>query len=214
MVERDINIVRHVETYGFITIKQAQKIFFNKPSYGYDLARKRLRILEEKGHLSSVMNKFTKGEKIFYLDEKFAYPKEHTMLIMDCYSEIAKIGGEVLVFNREKRWLDGKRRSDAYCIFKIDEFLYEIFFELRLGNNHGFGIEYVINDMNKKYTQIIESGEPQAIVNGLYNSKEDIQTNRRIVIADDVRHTVDWQIDNEITIQVSTTFECFSKILL
>lgn len=221
MVERDVNILRHVEQYGFITIKQAQKMFFNNASYGYDLARKRLKILEQKGRIRSKLDHCTLGsEKIFFMSDKHSSPKKHTITIMDFYSEIVRItscssDGEILFFSREQKWLNGKRRSDAYCIFKIKGFLYEVFLEVEgSSTNKTTCREYIVDDMNKKYTDVISSKEPQAIVNEIFKSTKDIVTTRRIVIVDDMRHISDWYVEDEVVVQINSSIDNINDALI
>lgn len=214
--ERDINIIKHIERYGFITIKQGYKIFFNKAGYGYDLSRKKLANLEQKGYISGFLDYFSNtGEKIYYIEDKFKNPSKHTVLVMDTFSEIVKLGAEVLFFKREQKWLDGERRSDAYSVFKIGDYLYELFIEVEGSGSHKrYTRENIIADFNKKYTEIIQSKEPQLIINDIFGSKTDISSTRRILVVDNIPHVLEWLVDDEIIVQVNSSLEGIGKLLI
>ena len=67
LMQRDKLILKHIEQYRGITIKQAQYLFFNK---SYENARRRLSDLENKmGLIKSYKSNYSK-EKVFILDKK------------------------------------------------------------------------------------------------------------------------------------------------
>lgn len=179
--ERDLKMIRHIEKYGFITIKQAHKIFFTDRRCGYDLARRRLAKLTEQGHMLSYMDYLsTNPEKIFYLKEKYKLPSRHTILIMDTYAEIVSLGAKIMYFEREQVWEESNRRSDGYVVFLSGEYLYEVFIEViyHIGSDQKSRIE----DMSNKYYKIISSNESSDVVSEAMNTDKAMPTNKVILI--------------------------------
>lgn len=179
--ERDLKIINHIDKYGFITIKQAHKIFFTDRRCGYDLARRRLAKLTEQGHMLSYMDYLsTNPEKIFYLVDDYKYPSRHTILIMDAYAEIVSLGAKIMYFKREQDWKESNRRSDGYAIFLSGGYLYEVFIEViyHIGSDQKSRIE----DMSNKYYKILESEESSDIVSEVMNRDDEVPTNKVILI--------------------------------
>lgn len=187
--ERDLKMINHIQKYGFLTINQAYKIFFTDRRCGYDLARRRLAKLVEQGHIKSNMDYLSSSEKIFYLVDKYMQPSKHTILIMDTYAELVALCGGVekednnkgvLEFEREQEWKSIKRRSDGYGIFIMGEYLYEIFIEViyHIGTDRKTRVE----DMSKKYEEIIKYNVSKPLVNETLKREDDIPTNKIILI--------------------------------
>lgn len=216
--ERDVAIIRYIEKYGFITISQCTKMFFSDKTYGYDLARKRLAKLEKQGYFYSNLDILSnQPEKVFYIGEKNSTPTKHTILSMNVYSEIIRLSGEIIYFKKEQNWLNGTRRSDAYVLFKINDYIYQVFVEVEGGSsNKKYSRDDIVLDMSDKYSSIIESGEPKRFANTLLDLPEDYNLNltTRILIIDNVRHSIDWQVPNQVVIQLDFTMSKFSQILI
>lgn len=71
---RDKNILDFIEQNGIITIKQCSNLFYKDSKYGYDLARKRLKILEEKLDLFKA-HRFFFCNEIIYVKKDFNLKK-------------------------------------------------------------------------------------------------------------------------------------------
>lgn len=216
MRERDLKIRKHIEDFGFITIKQASKIFFQNRRCSYDLARRRLNKLSEQGYFNSYMDYLNSNpEKIFYINDKFKSPSRHTILIMDAYAEIVNMGITPLYFKREQYWLDSNRRSDGYMIFLKEGYMYEIFIEViyHLGTDKKSRNE----DMNKKYQDIINSKESLNIVKRVVEKtfektvEEDL-TNKVILVLSPIEEEID--IDNQRVVVTNYHMDNIVNILI
>lgn len=210
--ERDLKIIRHIEEYGFITIKQAYKIFFTDRRCGYDLARRRLAKLVEQGHMKGYMDYLsTNPEKIFYIDEMYKMPSKHTLLIMDSYAEIVNIGANIIYFKREQRWEITKRRSDGYAIFIMGDYLYEVFIEViyHIGTDRKSRIQ----DMSRKYLDIIESNESAPIIHESFKSFVP-NVNTVILIVSSSVDDNEIEIDDERVVNVDYRFNGIGNILI
>lgn len=205
--------MKHIEEYGFITIKQAHKIFFNDRQTGYDLARKRLFKLAEQGHMKGYIDYLSPNpEKIYYLNDKYKSPTKHTILIMDAYAEIVNLGGRMLYFKREEKWELSNRRSDGYCIFAMEGLPYEIFIEVK----YRMGTDQVnkVDDINKKYTEILNSGECESKFKRIFNTDKDLETYKVILVVDPYSHKTEWEVDDEKVVKVDYTFKGIGRILI
>lgn len=215
---RDAKIIRHIESYGFVTISECYKMFFNNRNYGYDLARKRLSKLQEQGYIFSHMDYLERcPEKIFYIDENFSTPKKHTIIVMNAFAEMVRLGAEPLFFKREQKWLDGKRRSDGYFLFKIDSYIFQLFIEVESATtNKKTSREIIVEDFNKKYTEIFSSDEPYKLIRNILrlSANETVNPVNRILVIDDVTHTIPWYVDGVTLLQSDLSLNKISQILI
>ena len=217
--KRDVKMIRHVEKYGFITISQCYKMFFNDRAYGYDLARKRLVKLQEQGHLNSQIDYLEKNpEKIFFIDEDFSSPSKHTVYIMNTLAELVKLGADILHFSREQIWLDGSYRSDGYVVFRMYEYVFQVFIEVEGNTNHKKKPRTdIVQDFDDKYSAIIESNEPMSILYDIFNlpiNDKRINPLTRILVIDQLTHSIPWEVENVSTIQVDFLFNGLGRILI
>lgn len=218
--ERDLKIIRYVESFGFVTISQCYKMFFRDRAYGYDLARKRLVKLQEQGHLYSHIDYLEKyPEKIYFIDENYISPSKHTILVMNALAEVYKLDAEVRYFSREQEWLDGERRSDGYIIFRINNYFYQLFVEIEGGTTKKkVSRETVTEDFNQKYTDIIDSKEPLYLAYDCLNLQpqdyDKLQLLTRILVVDNVTHTSPWYVEDHKVIQVDFSYKQFGQILI
>ena len=134
LTDRDKQLLRHIEQYKFTTIQQATDLFFRDRKYGYDMARKRLNLMVREDKLLA-MKDFKSGLNIYSLD-KIKTPSPSDILLMDFYCKLITEGCEVLMFEKEYRILDGKIRSDGFCIFKFCNYMMYSFVEVQL--RHAF----------------------------------------------------------------------------
>lgn len=123
----DKQLMIYLEKYHAITIKQAQRHFY-KSEYGYDVAKKRLKQLEDRGLLQSYINVVT-NEKIYFTDRKVS---AHDLYTFDFYSKLVEHGCENIEFIKEPRFLKGLIKPDAFFTFEYNESLYFILLEVDL----------------------------------------------------------------------------------
>lgn len=118
MLKLDKSILVHLETYKVITIKQAERIYFQngEPDYRNDRARKKLKQMQDNGLLKGYENAITK-EKVYYIDEKIS---AHDIYILDFYSKLHEYGCRDIVMEKEPRYLKGLIRPDALFKFVFD----------------------------------------------------------------------------------------------
>lgn len=219
--ERDEKIIRYIETYGFVTISQCYKMFFRDRAYGYDLARKRLAKLQEKGHLLSQIDYLEKNpEKIYYIDYENSSPSKHTIMIMNSLAEVYKLDANVRYFAREQDWMDGKRRSDAYILFNLNNYVYQLFVEVEGSSTKKKRTrEEIVNDFNNKYTDILNSEEPLHLAYKCFNlnptNYDKLEVITRILVIDNFSHNnYPWFVDGEKVIQLDFSLKKFGQILI
>lgn len=123
----DKQLMIYLEKYHAVTIKQARRHFY-KSEYGYDVAKKRLRQLEERGLLQSYINTVT-NEKVYFTDRKVS---AHDLYILDFYSKLAEHDCKNVEFVKEPRYLKGLIKPDAFITFEYNESLYFILLEVDL----------------------------------------------------------------------------------
>lgn len=123
-MDRDKEVLRHIEDYKSITVKQAQKIFFKN----YESARRRLKQLEDMKILKSYENKLT-NEKVYYIEDKLS---SHDLLAMDFYAELICNGATIRQYKKQPRFLNDMIRGDAFIEFLYQNNLYYIILEVDL----------------------------------------------------------------------------------
>ena len=118
LMQRDKLILKHIEQYRGITIKQAQYLFFNK---SYENARRRLSDLENKmGLVKSYKSNYSK-EKVFILDKKIS---DHDLITLDYLKFLAANDCEIVEVKMQPKYLKVIIRADAFVIFKKDGYKY------------------------------------------------------------------------------------------
>lgn len=111
LTTRDMEILEFISLYGGITIKQAYKIFFNGAKYGYDRARKRLKILADEGVIK-YNNTWASNERIYYTGKKVI--SAHQCKLLDVYADMIAAGCEILKFDTEPVYMEGQIRPDGF----------------------------------------------------------------------------------------------------
>lgn len=154
ITERDNKLISYFEEYYYATIKILEKIYFKGSSYSYNICRKRLGELIRLDYIRSIRDAET--NKFIYIfkdkNNKINPPSRHRMILLEFLAELCAAGYDVETFKVEKRWLDGKIKSDAFTIFTINDRRYHFFVEVQISNNpHNL----------EKYDTLFESGEVQ-----------------------------------------------------
>lgn len=102
LTERDRKILIFIERFKCITIQQAAKMFFSDSKHSYDLARKRLKKIEEMNCIKHSSNTVTM-ERVYYTDTK---PTPHTLYLLNFYTELVSKGCKVIDFKREPHYMN------------------------------------------------------------------------------------------------------------
>lgn len=115
--DRDREVLKWIEDYKAITLRQATELFFGG---NYKGASRRLGQLEDMELLKSYTSKATK-EKVYYQNKKV---NDHRLYIYDYLKELKKLGCKLLDMNIEPQYLNGNIRPDAFVLFKYGKYKY------------------------------------------------------------------------------------------
>ncbi|HEY5588444.1 MAG TPA: hypothetical protein VIK86_05745 [Candidatus Paceibacterota bacterium] len=183
LTNRDKQIIFHIEKYGFLTIGQANSIWFSDRKYGYDLARKHLNkcvIAKQIKSYKPVSNIY--AEKIFYIESKYSRASKSMIIAMDVYSELIRQGADMIYFKREENWFDGKYRSDAFTIVAIANNIYSACIEVI--DNEKLTYTAQRKHFISKYEEIYEDDEPLKKLMEITNLDRNFTEPKLIVIAE------------------------------
>jgi hypothetical protein len=196
LTDRDMMILKHVETFNFITINQTVDMFFNTKS-GYDMARRRLNKLIQSNYLKATRNNDT-NEKIYYIDN-FKNVSLHRMLLMNYYSKLISFGVEMKTFEKEKEWNNGSIRSDGFCIFKYGGYTFYQFIEIIVSHN----------DSNLvKYDKLYKSKTVQK----LYSLSDDIFPT--LIAIDNATHKKPVELENTKVILLDFSLKSVAQVFI
>lgn len=152
--QRDKDILRHLEQFKAISLKQADKLFFQN----YKTASRRLLELEERELVKSYKNKVT-DEKVYYIEDKLS---AHDLLVMEFYTELIVQGAKVIKFTKP-HLLKDMIRPDAFIEFQHKGDLYFCFLEVDLTHFTSFS-------KLKLYEKLSKDGEIQKECYGVFPS--------------------------------------------
>ncbi len=131
ITKRDREIINFIYDFGFITIEQCSKIFFNQSVSSYDLARRRLKkIAENNNYIKSKLNSETK--QLLYIPKESTIKgiSKHDLLVIDYLAELNSMGAEVENCFIEKNY-DGVI-PDALLIFTLGGYRFYQLLEVQL----------------------------------------------------------------------------------
>lgn len=156
ITDKDTKIVRHVEKYGFITIKQAEDLCYNNLAYGYSYARQRFKQLIDLDYLKVYRSPIV-NRNIYYIDDEFKNPKPHKILVMDYYCKLIGHGVNMEYFKKEFEWCNGEVRSDAFAIYTLGDTRFYNVLEVNTSNNILNLEKYIkiIDDFSNKYNESV-----------------------------------------------------------
>jgi len=179
LTDEDREILLYVESFGSITITQAQNMYYNRQKGGYEMARRHCKKLVNYERLNCFRDEAF-NRNVYYIDKK---PSYHTILIMDYYTALLKAGATIKYFKREQQWLNKKYYSDGYCVYSIGQ---KVYFDL---------LEVVRTKQIevKKYKEIYESHEAHDLSHQIVNEITGQKGGKgelfpRLVIIDDIKH--------------------------
>ncbi|HII4400231.1 TPA: hypothetical protein ACY4RQ_001902 [Clostridium perfringens] len=172
--ERDYNILRFIEKYKAISLKNACRIFFTgeykSEEYRYRVAARRLLTLENKGILQSYRNSYT-DEKIYYTNKKIS---PHSVFIQDFWRVLLEMGFEVLEFNTNVSLMNGQLKPDAFVLAKYDDILVNYFLEVDLSHytDKSKLIRYEMFYKSDELTELCGTRKPCLIITRPTHSKD------------------------------------------
>ena len=123
LTNRDKEILKFIEEYKSITIRQAKYLFFKK---SYEGARRRLAELEKFGLLKSTISK-GRSEKVYFFEKMLS---DHDLYKMDYVVSLKKMGFEILKFNTKLSYFNNQLKPDAFVICKKEGYRYITFLEV------------------------------------------------------------------------------------
>ena len=120
---RDKEILKFIEDYKSLTIKQAQSLFFNG---SYEGTRRRLAELEKFGLLKSSISK-ARSEKIYFVEKLLS---DHDLYKIDYIVNLKKNQFEILEFNTKPSYFNNTLRPDAFVVCRKNGYRYLTFLEV------------------------------------------------------------------------------------
>ncbi|PWX20919.1 hypothetical protein [Clostridium perfringens] len=172
--ERDYNILRFIEKYKAISLKNACRIFFTgeykSEEYRYRVAARRLQKLENKGILQSYRNSYT-DEKIYYTNKKLS---PHSVFIQDFWRKLLELDFNVLEFNTNVSLMNGQLKPDAFVLAKYDDILVNYFLEVDLNHytDKSKLIRYEMFYKSDELTELCGTRKPCLIITRPTHSKD------------------------------------------
>lgn len=164
ITQKDKEIIKHIENYGFITNRQCREIFMNPAaSKGYEVARRRLKVIQESGtrfgredYPLSMKRNISSNENVYFYKK---FPSYHDLQIMNVYSRLIGLGIEVPFFKKNAIWEKSNQKSDGFFTCKYDDKLYACLLEICVTSN---------NTHIKSYEELYKTGELQSKLNGIF----------------------------------------------
>lgn len=129
LMPRDKELLRFIEKNKAITIYQAASLFYGN---NYKSASRRLKQLEDEGHLRSYISTYNK-QKAYYMLKPLS---SHDLVILDVYSELVRLGAKVLEFraafqeNNGLSYLKGFVKPDGYFQYQYKDYIDSFFLEV------------------------------------------------------------------------------------
>lgn len=194
--DRDKEILIHIETWGFATIKQIADIFFQRQKYGYDMARKRLNQMVDNKKL--FRRKDYESNANIYTFEKNKAVRKSDVIALDFYAKLINEGAEVLLFELQYTgFMDGKIRPDIFSAIKIENWLIYFFVEIQTRHEKA-NIE--------KYERLYVTKQ--------FQDKFQTTTFPTVVVIEDVIHKDPYNSDNFKIVQMDLNMSGFPKIFM
>lgn len=194
ITDRDREIINFIYDFGFITIEQAGKIFFNQSNTAYDLARRRLKKIAAQGdYIKSKLNSETR--QLIYIPKESSIKNvsKHDLLVIDYLAELHQLGAVLENVYIEKEF--NGVVPDALIIFKLGGYRFYQLLEVQLRHDI-----VNINRFNKVMDEILKYTNnvvPRLVI--IQNTNKDYETD----------NNTDMQID-----VIKTDLKGVSKVLV
>lgn len=181
LTQNDKNMLKFMERYGGITIRQAYKIFYNNKKSGEQMARKRLRKLADFNILKYYTNPAT-DERIYYYLDNTKKLSPHDVYLLDFYSNLILYGADIIEFRKEPVYaLEGhKIQPDGFFKFKYKGFTRGCFCEIDF--SHKTNTLKYSNFFNKNYFLKLYGGDPFIVI--ISSIHKSYKTEHDIVLMD------------------------------
>lgn len=157
LTQNDKNILKFIENYGGITIRQCALGFYNKKSqksnWSYDYARKRLSKLKSSGLLDCYKDKTT-SEYIYHFKDNKKIITPHTKYLLDFYVNLLHYGINILYFKPNFEYKCRKMHSDGFFKIQYNGDIYIIAVEIdftHFTNIEKYRFLYDSNELQEQY---------------------------------------------------------------
>lgn len=132
---RDRDIINFIDSIGFSSIKNISDMFFTNSRYGYDLARKRLKKIEEtKQYVKSFRNEDT--NEIVYIpsNSRLKNVSVHNIKVLEYICKLKCLGCNMKTTEIEP--IFNSIKPDAFISFEFDGYLYHQILEVQIRHNY------------------------------------------------------------------------------
>lgn len=135
IVERDKDIIDFIHKIGFASIKNVADMYFTNARYNYDLARKRLKKLENSGkYIKSFRNEETNELVYVPHDSKMKRVTTHNLKVIEYICKLKCLGCDIKLTEIEPVFNNIK--PDAYIVFKFNEYTYAQLLEIQIRHDY------------------------------------------------------------------------------
>lgn len=150
LTKRDKNILKFIEEYKSLTIKQCSQLFFNNCKESYYQARKRLKLLADNHYLKRY-RKDMRSETVYYMDKKLSC---HDLKVIDVYACLKTIGVDIKTFEREYVINCGGKeyRADGFFEFICCDGYFHLLL-VEIDDTHFTSLNKLLDIYNSNYFQ-------------------------------------------------------------
>jgi hypothetical protein len=135
ITQRDKDIINLVDTIGFSSIKNISDMFFTNTRYGYDLARKRLKKIEESGkYVKSFRNSDTNEIVYVPFNSRLKNISIHNIKVLEYICKLKCLGCEMKTTEIEP--IFDCIKPDAYISFVFNGYLYHQLLEVQIRHDY------------------------------------------------------------------------------
>lgn len=163
LTQNDKNMLKFMEQYGGLTIRQAYKIFYNDKKSGEQMARKRLKKLMDFKILKFYTNPAT-NERIYYYLDNAKKLSPHDAYLIDFYSNLILYGAEKVELKKEPvyEYEGNKIQPDGFFKYKYHGITQGCFVEIDF--THGTNIKKYEPFYNNNYFIKLYGGDPFVVI--------------------------------------------------
>lgn len=135
MVDRDKEIIDFVHQIGYASIKNIADMYFTHARYNYDLARKRLKKIENTGkYIKSFRNEETNERVYIPYESNVKRVTTHNLKVIEYVCKLNCLGCKMKTIEIEPVFNNIK--PDAYIVFKFEGFTYAQLLEIQIRHDY------------------------------------------------------------------------------
>jgi len=135
ITERDREIINFIHTIGYASITHIAGMFFLDGKYGYDSARKRLKLIKENSQYLRSARNFDTNELIYYpFDSKLKNISKHKIITLDYLCGLKKLGCDIQKIEIEKNF--NNIIPDIFISFIFEDYKYYQLVEVQIRHDY------------------------------------------------------------------------------